>query len=901
MSIEHSEIIGRDNSFDNRNYRTAEARIEYILKGGGEESYRPLFTFQGFRYARVTVDGKAEITSIASVPITSVSKPTASFVSGHSLVNRLVENTIWSQRSNFIEVPTDRPQRDERLGWTGDAQVFAATACYLHDFPRFPAKMAARRDGRPTRRRRHTACRAGSHPPASRQVSGFFGSTGWGDAICIVPWTLWLHYGDRTVLEDTLPAMVRWVDFVWSISEGPIVRPPRAWGARGFTFGDWLQPKGPSEKPLPTIGDDAAATIYLFISSALTAKVARVLGDEVTAKRMADRAGTVKEAFAREFMTPSGRLAYDDQTSYALAILNDLIPAELLSSATDYFKATIARADGRIGTGFIGTPALLPALLKIGEPRLAAEVFLQEEVPGWLFQVRNGATTIWERWDAIRADGSIFEPAMNSYNHYAYGAVCQWLFEAVAGFRPDEEAPGFRHIIFEPTIIPELSPVNAHHEFTAGCIEASWTLDGDRVTYRIVVPSGASGTLMLDPSYTDAALDGAPLPPPRGQQKSHSPLASGNGRRHIPDRCAFFDATRKSRNPRGHRSAKQGGRQWKSLKLGALALFLVSGAAVPGLAADAVTLTMLHRRQPTNVATAEGLKTAFEAENADIKIEIETHPGGTEGDNLVKTRSHRHMLTSSLQCGSLRLQPPETMSTSTEAFQANVIDLNPVVSSTERLWRSGRRLRWEAGLYKKIMPTSVSRARILGRVRWPTTRKSRPPARHRSSRPLATPGPASSSCWRTITTYRPRCPTLPKNTLPTRPSTLPCLRLSKVQRQEEVFKAGYLNEDFAAAKFDDGLRMVATGEGAHYPMLVDVRHRRHHAELSRQSQGCRFLRSAWRRRCLEWADGLDACRRLHRQDYPASGAGKALRGVHREHQGMRCSQRRERSHRPVPH
>ena len=236
----------------------------------------------------------------------------------------------------------------------------------------------------------------------------------------------------------------------------------------------------------------------------------------------------MKEAFAREFVTPSGRLAYDDQTSYALAILNDLVPPELLPAAIDYFKATIARADGRIGTGFIGTPALLPALLKVGEPRLAAEVFLQEEVPGWLFQVRNGATTIWERWDAIRADGSIFEPAMNSYNHYAYGAVCQWLFETVAGFRPDAEAPGFRHIVFEPTIIPELSPVKAHHDSAAGRIEAEWTLDGDRVTYGIVVPTGARGTLMLDPSYKDAVIDGAPLPSARGHQKSHSPLAAGH-------------------------------------------------------------------------------------------------------------------------------------------------------------------------------------------------------------------------------------------------------------------------------------------------------------------------------------------------------------------------------------
>jgi len=511
VTVEHSEIIDKDDTFDNRNYRTAQARLEYILAGTGDEHYRPFFTFQGFRYARIEIEGKAEIVSIESVPITSALTPAGSFTSGHKLVNRLVENTIWSQRANFIEVPTDCPQRDERLGWTGDAQVFAPTACYLNDSETFLRKwlrdlMADQREGGavphvvpdPTR----------LHP---KNYPGFFGSTGWGDAITVIPWVLYNHYGDASVLEETLPAMVKWVDFVWSISDGPIVRPPRAWGARGFTFGDWLQPKGPSEKPLPTIGDDAAATIYLYISSVLTAKAAEVLGNAGVAERMRARADAVKAAFQREFITATGRLAYDDQTSYALAILHDLIPPDLLPAAAEYFKATIARADGRIGTGFIGTPALLPALVKIGERNLAASVFLQEEVPGWLYQVKNGATTIWERWDAILADGTIFDPHMNSYNHYAYGAVCQWLFEAVAGFRPDPEKPGFQRIIFEPLILPQLSPVKAHHESIAGRIEAGWQLDGDRVTYDVTVPVGAEGVLVLDPSYADATLDGTPV------------------------------------------------------------------------------------------------------------------------------------------------------------------------------------------------------------------------------------------------------------------------------------------------------------------------------------------------------------------------------------------------------
>ena len=479
--VEHAEILDHNGQFENTNYRSAEARIEYTLKGGGLEHYRPHFTFQGFRYARITLSPGVNLVSIESIPISSATRRSGWLSTGSSLVNRLVENTLWSQRGNFIEVPTDCPLRDERLGWTGDAQVFASTACYLFESQAFWRKwlrdvMADQRpDGAiphfsPDPTRRHQEAMANA-----------CGSTGWGDAICVVPWVLWTHYGDRDILEETFPAMTRWVDFVWSISDGPIVMPPREWGARGFSFGDWLQPSGPTEKPFPTIGDDAAATIYLYISSVLTARIARVLGRAEDEARFLERARLVKAAFAQEFIAPSGRLVYDDQTSYALAIVHDLIPAEQLPAAKRYFKATIARAGGRIGTGFIGTPALLPALVKVGEVELAAAMFLQEEVPGWLYQVKRGATTIWERWDAIRADGSVFDPAMNSYNHHAYGAVCQWLFEAVAGFRPDAERPGFRHVQFEPTIIPALSPLQAAHDSAHGRIEAGWTVEGDAV------------------------------------------------------------------------------------------------------------------------------------------------------------------------------------------------------------------------------------------------------------------------------------------------------------------------------------------------------------------------------------------------------------------------------------
>ena len=264
-------------------------------------------------------------------------------------------------------------------------------------------------------------------------------------------------------------------------------------------------------------GDDAAATIYLYISSAQIAQIARIIGRREEAERFEARAAEVRAAFHREFITPAGRLLYDDQSSYALAFLHDLIPHEHLAAAKRFFLGTIERARGRIGTGFIGTPALLPALVKIGEPELAPKVFLQEEVPGWLAQVKRGGTTIWERWDGIKADGSIFEPTMNSYNHYAYGAVCQWLFEAVAGFRPDPAEPGFARIVFEPVIIPSLSPVSAHHDSIAGRIGARWTVAGDQVTYEFEVPEGSQGELVLSDRYSDITVDGEGLPSVEGE------------------------------------------------------------------------------------------------------------------------------------------------------------------------------------------------------------------------------------------------------------------------------------------------------------------------------------------------------------------------------------------------
>ncbi len=527
LTIDHAEIM-RDGDLGQNSLRTAKARAVYTLRGEADETHQPSFTFMGFRHVRVSIEGKAELVSMVALPLSSALRVTGHFSCGDEFVTRLHENASWSLNGNFIDIPTDCPQRDERLGWCGDAQIFSPTANYLRDGAQFFKKWL--RDMVADQRDDGAISHVVPNPTRFHEevMPNFYGSAGWGDAICNVPWTIYLFYGDTEVLAETLPAMQRWVQYLLRYSVDNIVQPPSAMQQRGFTFGDWLQPTTfqgrlpPNAKPNPNTSDDYVATVFLYSSARTTARAAGVLGNkdvEAEYNAIADR---VKTAFQREYITGSGRLASGSQGAYVFALYHDLLPDALVPQAVEALRKAIVRTEGHIATGIMSTPLVLPTLSKVGLHKEAIQLLLQKTNPAWLYQVKRGATTIWERWDGIDFEDSA-EPRMNSYNHYAYGAVCFWFYHNLAGIQPDVTAPGFAKITLAPEFHRELSPLKASYDSHVGPISGAWTFDGDTVTYDVSTPGGTTTTLRLPAGSTDIRIDDAAL------SRQQASAATGTG------------------------------------------------------------------------------------------------------------------------------------------------------------------------------------------------------------------------------------------------------------------------------------------------------------------------------------------------------------------------------------
>lgn len=483
--LKFAEVLDKEGNFYTENLRAAKCTDTYILSGEGEESYEPTFTFHGFRF--LLLEGLVKplpLENITGVVIYSAMKPTGNFECSEPLINQLQHNIQWGQKGNFLDVPTDCPQRDERLGWTGDAQVFAPTAAYNFDVAAFYTKWMKdlALDQLPN----------GVVPHVIPDVlNGGGGSTAWADASIVVPWTTFLAYNDKRILEEQYESMVKWVGFMQEKAGDNLL-----W-IGGTHFGDWLAfATTRSDYPGATTDKDLIATAYYSYSAGLLGKIAGIIGKNADAKKYTQLSEDIKKAWVNEFVTPSGRVASNTQTAYCLALAFDLLPEEMVPAAAAYLAADVKKMK-HLTTGFVGTPLLCKTLSEQGYDDLAFMLLNRKDYPSWLYPVTQGATTIWERWDGQKPDGAFQSVGMNSFNHYAYGAIGEWLYTYVSGIKIDESQPGYKHFILAPHPGGGLSYANAEFDSMYGKIISNWKKDGDTFVYNIEIPVNTTATVIL--------------------------------------------------------------------------------------------------------------------------------------------------------------------------------------------------------------------------------------------------------------------------------------------------------------------------------------------------------------------------------------------------------------------
>jgi alpha-L-rhamnosidase len=477
VQMRFAEMLEPDGSLHLSNLRSARQLDTYVLAGEGDEVFEPRFTFHGFRYVEVT--GIDEFELIGRV-VHSDTPRTGWFECSDELVNQLWRNINWSQRGNFISVPTDCPQRDERLGWLADAQVFLPTASLNMDVAAFMTKWgydildAQLPDGAFT-------------DVAPRLIVEREGAPAWSDAGIIVPWTLWRRYGDRRLLERHWPAMERYMDYLLRHN------PDLLWTARrGNDYGDWL-----------SVGDqtprEVLATAYWAYDALLMSEMAHELGLGDRAEHYSRLRAGICAAFNAAYVGDDAYIEGDTQTVYLLALHMDLLPEELRSRAAERLVENIRRNRGHLTTGFVGVGLMCPTLSECGYGHVAHELLTKDTFPSWGYSIRHGATTIWERWDGWTEDRGFQTPAMNSFNHYSLGSIGQWLYEYVAGIRAAK--PGYEHVLIAPEP-GELEWARATYRSVRGPITSAWRQDGDTFSLEVEIPPNVTATVVLPDGET---------------------------------------------------------------------------------------------------------------------------------------------------------------------------------------------------------------------------------------------------------------------------------------------------------------------------------------------------------------------------------------------------------------
>lgn len=506
IQIRHGERLSTDGTLYVENLRRAKSVDTYVCRGGGLETWEPSFTFHGFQYVELSgLPGEPRTDAVTGCVIHSATPPAGSFECSHSGVNRLWLNGLWSQKDNFLSVPTDCPQRDERLGWMGDAQVFCRTAMCNMDVAAFFTKWMVDVEDAQTPE--------GVFPDVAPRLSedinwvglpNLGGAAGWADAGVVIPYTMWRVYGDRRVLERHYGAMVKWVE--WIDRHNPS-------GLRlnqlANNYGDWLCIPSDTSFGTHSPMKNLLATAYWADDCAKLARIARELGREADADRFAAMFEKVRAAFQKEWLRPDGRIITDTQTGYLLALAFDLLPTELRAAATKHLVADIESLGWHLSTGFIGISHLNPQLTFAGHADVAYRLLLQDTYPSWLYPVKHGATTIWERWNGWTHEDGFFNPHMNSFNHYSLGSVGEWLFRHVAGIELDPVEPGFRRFTLQPFIGAGLDFARASYRSLQGQIRSEWTRNGDTLTWTVVVPPNTTARILV-PSEpgTEVSADG---------------------------------------------------------------------------------------------------------------------------------------------------------------------------------------------------------------------------------------------------------------------------------------------------------------------------------------------------------------------------------------------------------
>jgi alpha-L-rhamnosidase len=503
ITLRHGEMLNPDGSLYTENLRPALATDTFILKGArGRETFEPHFTFHGFRYAEITgCPGDLTTNDLRAVVVGSDTPSTGTFECSNPDLNRLYQNIVWGQRGNFLSVPTDCPQRDERMGWTGDAQVFAPTAARNADVAAFFAKwLVDVADSQGTNGDFSDVCPRVARPRPAMPV--------WGDAGVIIPWAMYTAFGDRAFLADNYPFMVRWLEFSLGRSTNLIV---------SGGVGDHLAPQR-----TPT---DVVDTAYFARSAQLVARAAALLGQTNDAAKYDKLFHDIADAFNQAFVSTNGIIKGDTQTAYLLALRFDLLPEKLRAAAAQRLAEDVER-NGHLTTGFVGVGLICPTLTQIGRSNLAWQLVLTNTYPSWLFSVKNGATTIWERWDGWTPERGFQDSAMNSFNHYSLGSVGAWLYSGAAGIEADDASPGYKHFILQPQFTSRLDYVKASLDSPYGLIVSHWQVKGDQLLYEVTIPPNSSATLVLPVPPSAVRQSGCPLPS-SDDSITHLPLIAG--------------------------------------------------------------------------------------------------------------------------------------------------------------------------------------------------------------------------------------------------------------------------------------------------------------------------------------------------------------------------------------